>query len=85
MGLASQCEGRFGSDFPTFAHIEVTILLAEIWLPRCSPAWGHSRNQNAKMRGDATTLLASVGRWLRPNDYAFKITYNSISTSLSLM
>jgi hypothetical protein len=98
MGLASQCEGRYGSDFPTFCPYTghhttrrdlATTLLAKQRLPRCSPAWGHSRNQKAKnASGDATTLLACVERWsagapnsfairkLRPNDYAFKITYN---------
>jgi hypothetical protein len=81
MSIASQCEGRYGSDFPTFCPYTghhttrrdlATTLLAKQRLPRCSPAWGHSRNQKAKnARGDATTLLASVVRWLRPNDQAF--------------
>ena len=57
MGLASQCEGRYGSDFPTFCPYtghhttrrdQATTLLVMPRLPRCSPAWGRSRNQTGK-------------------------------------
>ena len=48
--------------------------------------WGHSRNQTEdNLRADATTLLDSVERCLRPNDYALRITYNSISSLFRLM